>query len=122
MSNAAVLNDNSLNLVRCSAELFSCFARELLLGDGWIHFSAVRRFACFVLASQTGTDPNQRIALICSAMVGSKRTDSVPFLSNGLVKFPDSGIVESHGLPKVLLLMRALRVFETPQYGDLQDL
>jgi hypothetical protein len=32
VSIAAVLNDNSLNLVWCSAELFSCFARELLLG------------------------------------------------------------------------------------------
>jgi hypothetical protein len=55
-------------------------------------------------------------------MVGSKRTDSVPFLSDGLVKFPHCGIVESLGSAKVLLLMRALRVFETPQCGDLQDL
>jgi hypothetical protein len=38
VSNAAVLNDNSLNLVRCSAELFSCVTRHLLLGGGRVKF------------------------------------------------------------------------------------
>jgi hypothetical protein len=33
-----VLNDNSLNLVRCSAELFSCVTRHLLLGGGRVKF------------------------------------------------------------------------------------
>jgi hypothetical protein len=44
VSIAAVLNDNSLNLVWCSAELLSCVTRHLLLGWYWLNTGGFRRF------------------------------------------------------------------------------